>query len=267
MPINYHHLAEYYHLLFPAREAQLEFIVAQAGAPPGRLLDVAAGTGAYMAALRARGYRLDGVEIDTAMCAAGLRYHPELAGNGANASRLINGDMIELATLVRGGYNLVYCIGGGLSHAETEEEAGHVLQQMWELVRPRGKVIVQLVNFDQVLAQAADNDGVAERPILTATTADGGLIAFARWFEVPARREDDKPGRMPLKLTFRHAMRIGDQVTLSGGEVLVLTRKRLERLVPKDAQAQWFGDFKHAAWSPASMATIAVLSAKGPGAG
>ena len=264
MPISYHHLAGYYHLLFPAREAQLGFLAGQAGAPSKRLLDVAAGTGEYMAALRERGYRIDGVEIDTSMCTAGLKRHPELAGSGGgNASRLINGDMVELATLVRGNYSLVYCIGGSLSHADSEEEAGHVIQQMWELAKPRGKVALQVVNFDRVLDEAAANDGVAERPVLSASAEDGSLMAFARWYEVPARRAGDKPGRVPQKVMFRHALRVDDQVSLSGGEVLVLTRKRLERLLPKDAQAQWFGDFDGADWAQAGPATIAVLSGKG----
>jgi SAM-dependent methyltransferase len=263
VPITYHHLAGCYHLFFPAREAQLDFLASLASGPPARMLDVAAGTGEYMAALRQRGYRLDGVEIDTAMCAAGLKRHPELAGNGANASRLINGDMVELGTLVRGGYYLTYCIGNSLCHLDSDEEAALVLQQMWVLARPRGKVAVQLINFDQVLEAAQANDGVVERPVLSASSADGSLIAFGRWYEAPLRRAGDHPGRPPVKIEFKHVLRLGEQITLSGGEVLALTRRRLERLLPREAEAQWFGDFDGSPWTPTSPATIVVLSAKG----
>jgi hypothetical protein len=262
VPYSYHHLAGDYYLLFPAKETQLAFLAGLAGPPPGRLLDIAAGTGEYMSALRQRGYRLDGVELDTAMCAMGLKRHPELTGGSANASRLINGDMVELGTLARAPYALAYCIGNSLCHADSDEEASLVVEQMWAMARPRGKAVVQLANFDHVLTTAQENEGVAERPVLSANREDGTLIAFARWYEVPQRRASDTSNRPPVKIRFMNAIRVGDQATMASGEVLALTRRRLERLLPREAQATWHGDFDGASWTPASPATIVVLSTK-----
>ena len=151
----YSAMAGVYHLLFPAREGQLGFLSALAGAPPARAVDVACGTGEYVAALLARGYDACGVELDPVMLAAGLARHPELAAWGGRRRRSapVQGDMLDLFDVTRGPCALAYCIGNSLPHLASDAQVAETLSQLWDLARPAGAVCVQVVNYDRVLAQ------------------------------------------------------------------------------------------------------------------
>jgi len=255
-------MAGVYHLLFPAREAQLEFLAALAGAPPARAVDVACGTGEYVAALLARGYDASGVELDATMLAAGLKRHPELAGaaqggGGAGALRLLQGDMLDLFDVTRGPYALAYCIGNSLPHLASDVQVAETLSQLWDLTRPAGAVCVQVVNFDRVLAQMQAGAGAGGQsghagfamPPMSIARADGAAVEFSRGY-TPAGE-----GRV----LFRTQLRIGEERHVGETPLLTLTRARLEAALPRGVQAAWYGDYDSRAWSAEAPATILVF--------
>lgn len=246
----YSAMAGVYHLLFPAREAQLNFLAALAGAPPARVLDVACGTGEYVAALLARGYDASGVELDGAMLAAGLARHPELA----SAARLLQGDMLDLFDVVRGPYALAYCIGNSLPHLAGDAPVAETLSQLWDLTRPAGAACVQVVNFDRVLAQmtadgAAGGSGGFAMPPMALAREDGVPVEFSRGYR-PAGE-----GRV----LFRTQLRIGADAHLGETALLTLTRARLQAALPPGGHAEWYGDWDRRAWSAETPATILML--------
>jgi len=103
----YRKLAQVYHLLFPARGPQLGMIIQLAGNPGARILDVASGTGEYVAALSEIGYTACGIELDGQMHTIALAQHPGLAG--LIPPRLIQGDMLHVERLAPGPWNLAFC--------------------------------------------------------------------------------------------------------------------------------------------------------------
>jgi SAM-dependent methyltransferase len=272
MPAMSTAIAGVYHLLFPARPTQLDFLAALAGNPPRRVLDVACGAGEYVAALLVDGYDITGLELSLSMIEAALLHHPQLAGAVRGASgpnRMLHGDMLELFDLTRGPYDLVYCIGNSLPQLESLAQVAETLAQMYELTRPAGRVALQIVNYDRVLAGAGRGRSADRRPAaptaggpapapvcgipmppLTATTEDGT--------EIQLQRET-----LPLDaehVLFRTRLRIGDVGYEEETPLLALTRERLATALPRGAQAECYGDFARAAWTSDSPATVVVLS-------
>jgi glycine/sarcosine N-methyltransferase len=241
-------IARYYHLFFPAREAQLSFLAALAGPPPARMFDIASGTGEYVAALYARGYDCFGIDLDLAMQAQARQRHPELVGR----ERLLQGDMLELTELVRGPARLVYCIGNSLPLLGDDAQLREAVLQMWDLTRPEGSVALQVVNFDRVIREGEEH-GKSKPwalPTLHAMAESGEDIALERCYDLR-----DAPGRVLFKTRLMHPGGAAEGETA----LLCLTRERLAAALPPRAGVQWYGDFANAPWSVDSPATVCVL--------
>ena len=255
----YSAISRHYHRLFPARQPQLEFLAGLAGPPPARVVDVASGTGEYVAALHGLGYDAHGIEVDFDMVAAARGRHPEIA------RRLIHGDMLELTDEVRGPCALAYCIGNSLPHLAGPAEVREAILQMWDLTAPAGRVVLQVVNFDRVLAGAQPAGGeeaelLFELPSLSAADQESGVVELDRRYRIPRRRESDSADGAPLFLQFESELRGGGAAHHSSLELLVLTRGRLAACLPPDATVRWHGDFAGVEWAADSAATICVLS-------
>ena len=227
----YRELAEDYHLFFPARQAQLDFLVKLAGDPPARL-------------------------IDSAMQRIAQTRHPDIA------HRLVQGDMRELLDDVRGPARLAFCIGNSLPHLSSSDELTTALTQMWQITRPAGVVLLQVVNFDRVLASAAETSGALgfDLPTISATRPDGARVVLERRYEIPKRRSGDDSADPPQHLIFRSKLHHAEGAANNYVNLLLLTRERLEAALPAGATAEWYGDFEQGKWAPGSPATIAVLS-------
>ncbi len=253
----YELISSHYHQLFPAHRPQLEFLAALAGPPPARIVDVASGTGEYVAALHTQGYDAYGIEVDNHMVQAARARHPEIT------RRLIHGDMLELMDELRGPCALAFCIGNSLPHLASLAEVREAVSQMWDLTAPAGRVAVQVVNFDRVLAHAAPvpdgGDLEFTLPSLSAADVEGGVVELDRRYRIPRRRAADEQDGAPLYLDFVSQLREGHEVHDTALRLLVLTRERLDACVPDGAQAGWHGDFAGMEWSTDSPASILVL--------
>lgn len=264
----YEQLADDYHLLFPAREAQLGMLKDAAGPPPARVLDCASGTGEYAAALAAAGYEAWGIELDEAMHEQAVSRHEQLAG------RLIPGDMLQMAQLVSGPFSLVYCIGNSLPHLDSVAEAARAVEAMWDLSRPAGQVVLQLANFDfalkhgrqttvddepHALGQDIPLGFVYDMPVISATRADGSLVQLIRHYLL-RRAADLSNRRLPDKLVFHTILATEDGEQDAYTPLLILTTERLRNCLPRQARAEWFGGFDRRPWSADCPATVLLLS-------
>lgn len=241
-------LASVYHLLFPARPAQLAFLAALAGPAPARAVDLGCGTGEYVAALHGQGYDAYGIELSLEMLKAGRARHPELCGTRGPV-RLVHGDMLELADLLRGPFDLAYCIGNTLPHLAGDADVREALAQMWDMTRPSGAVAVQVVNFDRVMAAAAGGAGEFAMAALS-REEDGAKVALERRYELHG---------LPERVAFHTRLTVSGEVSEGRSELLALTKDRLSALLPRRAQAVWSGDYDSSEWTSESPATILVL--------
>jgi SAM-dependent methyltransferase len=255
-------------LLFPARDAQLSLLLELAAEPPARILDCASGTGEYVAALAARGYEAQGIELDTAMHQRAIARHPELASN------FILGDMVTADRLVDGLYNLTYCIGNSLSHLASEAEVASALKAMWELTRPDGVLLLQIANYENVLkhgyqapvpgeiriAGRKNPPGFAfDLPELTARREDGARIELTRRYMLRRAADLSDPQRLPEKLVFHTRLEVDGHWQEAFTPLLILTCERLKYCLPREANREWYGGFGGQDWSEEEKATVVVL--------
>ena len=133
-----------YEAVFPFREPVFDFLRDRAGGGGGSVLDIGCGPGHYCGRFAATGFRALGVDLDPQMIAAAGGAHPE-----AGFSVLGMNDVAALAG--DSPFDLVFCIGNVAAHLPRAELAPF-LAALSGLIRPGGKWILQVVNWDRILA-------------------------------------------------------------------------------------------------------------------
>ena len=270
----YQQLAADYHLFFPARQAQLDMLDRVAGGQGGRVVDVGSGTGEYVSAMVQRGYDAIGLEIDEAMHRQATNRHHDILLNDDGQPRLLTGDMLRLDKYISSPVRLAFSIGNTLAHLASEAEVASVIDAMWKLTRPDGAVVIQLVNFDHILAgghlaavssqqrvldRGSEPAFVYDLPTLNATRGDGSRIEFERQFMLRRAADLENPTSPPEKLIFHTTFNAGDRKHEGYTPLLLLTAERLRFCLPRDADREWFGGFNGEAWNDEALASVIVL--------
>jgi len=145
----YEQIAPYYDYIFPAGEEQLGFLQKAAGLPPKKILDVACGSGEYSVKLAQSGYDVWATDIDAEMV--------RLAGQKATDARVrvktFISDMRQLDKHISEKFDCIFCIGNSIVHVGSAEAVLSAVLQMKSLLAPGGKLLLQIINFDRVLAK------------------------------------------------------------------------------------------------------------------
>ncbi|MFH1144167.1 MAG: class I SAM-dependent methyltransferase, partial [Candidatus Eisenbacteria bacterium] len=157
----YTDFAEHYERIFPLREETFAFLAAALPRGGRRVLDVGCGSGHYCGRFATQGLDAVGIDLDAAMIAAAHDRYP-----AAHFERL---DMRGIGTLA-GPFDLVFCIGNTLAHLP-QEALPAFLAALHRLLAPDGRWVLQVVNWDRILAA-----GREEFPVLRFA----GGIAFHR---------------------------------------------------------------------------------------
>lgn len=157
----YDNLLEYYDELFPVEQAKIDYVEeivrkATADAQPGalpRLLDVGSATGTFDIQLMRRNMDVTGIDNNATMVQSSCRRNPEPRTN----ARFFRMDMREAAgALAHKAYNVILCLGNTLAHLENMREIELFLKDMGALLSPGGSLVLQLVNYERVLAEGMD---------------------------------------------------------------------------------------------------------------
>ena len=112
-------------------------------------LDAACGTGLYAIALAKMGVKTLGADISAAMI-------DQARQNAAQAGVQVDWlcePMQKLSYKVRERFDAVLCMGNSIPHLLTDADLRAALSGFVELLRPGGVVVVQLLNYERVLAQ------------------------------------------------------------------------------------------------------------------
>ncbi len=229
----YASLSRYYDVLFPPNPKQINFLAAHCPAQ-GKVLDIGAGTGGYAAALAAAGADVEALEIG-----AMVPYLQRTAAQKGFSAREMG--MEQIRDLPEKSYNLVYCIGNTLVHLENAAQVTEFLKDCKRLLLPGGQLILQIVNYDRVIA-----GNQTELPVIT--VADPPLTLI-RHYEI---------GNGSVQFTTR--LSCGDEQWLSETRLLALKQAELAQcLHAADFKAVLFqGDFEGAPWNSASPATVVI---------
>ena len=113
--------------------------------PPGSggVADAGCGTGRHAVALARRGYSVTGIDLSEAMIEA-AQHHADESGVEV---RLECCPFDELAQRVDRGVDGVICIGNSLAAAGTEQAARQAVHNFAEVLRPGGRLFLQVLNF------------------------------------------------------------------------------------------------------------------------
>lgn len=148
-------LSQYYDDIFPVTDAKLEFFCDWFREHRIRtVLDVACGSGLLARRLAKAGYEVVGIDLEADM----ISQAREQAEAEQVQVEFIQGDMRKLLDLLKepngtiSQFDAVTCVGNSLAHVLTQDEMQSVLQQLYAVSRPGGIAIIQIVNFDRILA-------------------------------------------------------------------------------------------------------------------
>jgi len=114
------------------------------------VLDVACGTGHHALDLARRGYRVTGVDISQQM----INRATELAGQETLDVRFERAALGELDARMPGPFEAILCLGNSLPHLVSEDALAKALQDLSRVLAPGGLILIQMRNFDRVLAES-----------------------------------------------------------------------------------------------------------------
>lgn len=205
----YRAIAERYDSIFPLDPAQADFL-GKVLEPGCRVLDSGCATGSLAYELAARGFKVMGIDTSAGLIAQAVRRARTLpADSRVPEFRLM--DMLDAPkAFPAASFGAVLCLGNTLPHLPGPAEIGACLAGFRSLLEPGGRLVLQLIDFEKVIASgrgglpAIDNASVRfER--------DYPGLAIGRSFEFRARLWS-KPAPLPAQGSVR-------LYALSGGEL------------------------------------------------
>jgi SAM-dependent methyltransferase len=149
----YRTFADHYDHIFPTDGTTVAFLAASFG--KGRVLDLGCATGGHVLALRERGFRADGIDLDPDM----IRIAKAKAGAVGSPAMFGVADIRSLSAVDV--YRGVFCIGNTLVHLCDEREIATMIRRMFFALAAGGTVVIQIVNYDRIL-----DAGIAELPTI-----------------------------------------------------------------------------------------------------
>ncbi|MBS3948856.1 MAG: class I SAM-dependent methyltransferase [Dethiobacter sp.] len=238
----YHSLAGHYDLIFPLEQTKTAFLHREFSAVGARrVLDLACGTGTYALELARLGYKVWGTDLEPVL----IEQAQQKAADANVEVRFTVGDMREpeaLGLLFDG----LFCIGNSLPHLLEKHDLKRALAAMRGVLHSPGRAVLQIVNFDRILASGDTKLPLIEREGLrfTRTYRPRGeeRLLFDSVLEVTGK--DESSGCFENRVVLRPIRRADlEMLLLEAGFTVVRV----------------YGDYKYGEYQAAeSQATIAV---------
>ncbi len=113
------------------------------------VIDAACGTGLHAILLAEMGLQVLGADLSAAMLAK-AQEHAHEAGVHVTWKHT---SMQALRSALSGQYDAIFCLGNSLPHLLTEEDLQASLQGFYAFLNPGGHLVIQLLNYDRILAR------------------------------------------------------------------------------------------------------------------
>ncbi len=248
-------------IAWPERiEREWPFLERQlARAPEASVLDLGCGTGEHARFLASRGYRTLGIDRSEAQIEQAREYEDEHPPHGP---RFALGDLARLGEATDGRFGAAICLGNTLPHLEDEDLAA-ALEALAARLRPGGRLVLQILNYERILArrvrflppnfrpdpERSDHDPPAEIVLVRLMTPDGDRHVLFHPLTLALHPGQDPP------VTLERAREV---------RLRAWTRPQLEPVLARHGFAveAAYGDMTEGAYEPRRSQDLVVVASR-----
>ncbi|MFO8002247.1 MAG: class I SAM-dependent methyltransferase [Marinilabilia sp.] len=159
----YQSIASYYDYIFPPSQAQGNFVEEKLEGLSGKMiLEAGCGTGNLARILAEKDARVEGIDLDAEMIRKALRRSSEVLDIRFRELDILDIDNVWPPETFDG----IVSFGNTLVHLSDDLEVADFFKKARKLLKPGGKLMVQIINYDRILDQdirglsAIDNEHV-----------------------------------------------------------------------------------------------------------
>ncbi|MCF6332522.1 MAG: class I SAM-dependent methyltransferase [Draconibacterium sp.] len=167
----YTSISKYYSDIFPYNPIQLQFVQNSIGNLEGKkILDIGCATGELAFQLAENGANVIGIDLNEDLLNQAMRCSSFKSADSKKCEsefaspnpKFQTGNMLELETdFNEMQFDAVLCFGNTLVHLPTTDLIQQMLKGVNEVLKPRGKFLMQILNYDYILREQ-----VSELPII-----------------------------------------------------------------------------------------------------
>jgi 2-polyprenyl-3-methyl-5-hydroxy-6-metoxy-1,4-benzoquinol methylase len=148
--IFYKTIAPYYHHIFKINVNQINFTKSNFNQPNAKIIDIGCGIGTLSFELNNYYTQVLGIDMDAEM----IRVAKEKGKKTSKSIEFKQLSMLELDTTIdERSIDGIVCFGNTLVHLNTFEEIASFLKQSKAVLKPNGKLLLQIVNYDRILSK------------------------------------------------------------------------------------------------------------------
>lgn len=145
----YQQIAPYYHHIFKTNAAQVNFVTSKIPDSESSIVDVGCGIGTLSFELIKHFNNVFGIDMDAEMIQVAVN------GKGDNYPDFKQLSMLDLTThFNKDSMDGIICFGNTLVHLDSLDEITDFLIQAKTVLKPNGKLLIQIVNYDRILSKS-----------------------------------------------------------------------------------------------------------------
>lgn len=209
----YDTISEFYDNIFPVTDGERDFLLSTAKSYGiDRILDIGCGTGGHSWELAKNGFEVIGIDAAPAMVSKAIQKAAAFS-DICKSPVFAVGDMRQLPVDDKWA-GMVVCIGNTLAHLASDDYVLKTFDEFKRVLKPQGVVVIQVVNYDRVLAQGKIDLPVIEVPSTKqvfyrsyeSMGGDTGKVLFrSKLRSGVSGRDTDEESLIPmLPLTYEH---------------------------------------------------------------
>jgi len=146
----YQQIAPYYHHIFKINVPQIDFIQSKIPDTEAHLIDIGCGIGTLSFELNNYYKNILGIDMDAEMIQTALKKME----NNSKSIPFQQLSMLELNTVItKNSIDGIICFGNTLVHLNSFAEIADFLQQSKAILSTKGKLLLQIVNYDKILTK------------------------------------------------------------------------------------------------------------------